>query len=115
MRKIYFMNYKVKAIPKFEKELKRLAKKFPSLKTEYFDLVQSLKQQPEQGTHLGEGCYKIRLAIASKGKGKSGGARVITCVKIVDTAVYLLTIFDKSEQENIPNKELEELLKGIPK
>lgn len=109
------MSYKVKAIPKFEKELKRLAKKFPSLKIEYLKLIKSLKEQPQQGTSLGSDCFKIRLAIASKGKGKSGGARVITCIKIVETAVYLLTIFDKSEQENIPDKELEELLKWIPK
>ena len=108
------MSYNIKAIPKFEKELKRLAKKFPSLKTEYVELVQSLKEQPEQGTALGNNCYKVCVAIASKGKGKSGGARVITCFKIVETAVYLLTIFDKSEQENIPDKELKELLKWVP-
>lgn len=78
-------------------------------------MIKSLKEQPQQGTSLGSDCFKIRLAIASKGNGKSGGARVITCIKIVETAVYLLTIFDKSEQENIPDKELEELLKWIPK
>jgi mRNA-degrading endonuclease RelE of RelBE toxin-antitoxin system len=107
------MSYKVKTIPKFDKELKRLAKKYPSLKREFIELVQSLKEQPTQGTSLGNDCYKIRLAIASKQKGKSGGARVITYVQVVQTAVYLLTIFDKSEQENIPDKELEELLKWI--
>jgi hypothetical protein len=73
----------------------------------------SLKENPDQGTSLGSDCYKIRLSIASKGKGKSGGARVITCVKIVETNVYLLTIFDKSEHENIPDKDLKELLKYI--
>ena|SRR5689334_3610779 len=108
------MSYKVKAIPKFEKELKRLAKKYPSLKTEYIELVQSLKEEPEQGPPLGNNCYKIRLAIASKGKGKSGGSRVITYVHVLQTTVYLLTIFDKSEKENIPDKELEALLKEIP-
>jgi len=108
------MSYKIKAIPKFEKELKRLAKKYPSLKAEYIELVQSLKQEPEQGTPLGNNCYKIRLAIASKGKGKSGGSRVITYVQVLQTTVYLLTIFDKSEKENIPDKELEALLKEIP-
>lgn len=107
------MSYKVKAIPKFEKELKQLAKKYPSLKTEYIELVQSLKQEPEQGTPLGNNCYKIWLAIASKGKGKSGGSRVITYVQVLQTTVYLLTIFDKSEKENIPDKELEALLKEI--
>lgn len=107
------MNYKIKSIPKFEKELKHLAKKYPSLKNEYLELLISLKEKPDQGTSLGSNCYKIRLSIASKGKGKSGGARVITCVKIIETVVYLLTIFDKSEQENIPDKDLKELLKYI--
>ncbi|MDQ6763524.1 MAG: type II toxin-antitoxin system RelE/ParE family toxin [Bacteroidota bacterium] len=107
------MRYKVKAISKFEKELKRLAKKFPSLKAEYLQLIKSLQNHPTQGTPLGANCFKIRVAVSSKGKGKSGGARVITYVKIVETVVYLLTIFDKSEKENIPDKELGELLKEI--
>jgi mRNA-degrading endonuclease RelE of RelBE toxin-antitoxin system len=107
------MSYKVKFIPKFEKELKRLAKKFPSLKDDFSLLLKSLKENPSQGTPLGNECYKIRLAIASKGKGKSGGARVITCFKIVHGTVFLLTIFDKSEHENISDKELGELLKFI--
>ena len=107
------MNYKVISIPKFEKELKRLTKKYPSLKTEYIELVQRLEHGPEHGTHIGNNCYKIRLAVASKGKGKSGGARVITYLQIKDASVYLLFIFDKSEKENISNKELYELLKWI--
>lgn len=108
------MSYKVKTIPKFDKELKRLVKKYPSLKNEFFKLIQELKQQPDHGTPIGNSCYKIRLAIASKGKGKSGGARVITYLQITDTTVFLLSIYDKSEQENIPDKELAELLKFIP-
>ncbi|MEO6721076.1 MAG: type II toxin-antitoxin system RelE/ParE family toxin [Ferruginibacter sp.] len=114
MRRTFFMNYKVKSIPKFEKEIKRMAKKYPSLKKEYPLLVQSLKENPQQGTNLGNNCFKIRVSIASKGKGKSGGARVIIYLQLSQTTVYLLTIFDKSEQENIPDKELEELLKWIP-
>jgi hypothetical protein len=50
------------------------------------------------------------MAISSKGKGKSGGSRVITCVKIINQTAYLLTIYDKSDKENIPDKELDELL-----
>lgn len=107
------MSFRVQFIPKFEKELKRLAKKFPSLKSDFSTLIGSLKENPNQGTSLGNDCYKIRLAIASKGKGKSGGARVITCFKISHNTVFLLTIFDKSEQENIPDKELKELLNFI--
>jgi mRNA-degrading endonuclease RelE of RelBE toxin-antitoxin system len=113
MQKIYSMSYKIKTIPKFEKELKRLTKKYPSLKTEYIELVKELKENPNHGTPIGSCCYKIRLAIASKGKGKSGGARVITYLQIVETSVFLLSIYDKSEQENIPNKELAEILKAI--
>ena len=108
------MNYKVISIPKFEKELKRLAKKYPSLKGEYIELVHSLKVHPEQGTSLGNNCFKIRLAISSKGRGKSSGARILTCLKVTETTIYLLTIFDKSERENIPDHELQALLKWIP-
>ena len=114
MPKNYSMSYKVQAIPQFEKELKRLSKKYLSLKNEYLKLVLSLKKQPVQGTALGNNCFKIRLSIASKGKGKSGGARVITYIHLVQSEVYLLTIFDKSEVENIPDKELTGLLKWIP-
>ena len=108
------MNYKIKSIPRFEKEIKRLSKKYPSLKSEFIELVNELKENPTQGTSIGNNCYKIRLSIASKGKGKSGGARVITYLQISETIVYLLSIFDKSEQENIGDKELSELLRYIP-
>ena len=108
------MSYKIKTIPRFDKDIKRLAKKYPSIKAEYIELVQSLKDDPQQGKALGNNCYKIRLAIASKGKDKSGGARVITYLQISDTSVYLLYIYDKSEMENIPDKELDELLGDIP-
>ncbi len=107
------MSYNVKFISRFEKELKRLSKKYPSLKSDFSLLLQSLKENPSQGTSLGNDCYKIRLAISSKGKGKSGGARVITCFKVSHETVYLLTIFDKSELESISDKELKELLKYI--
>ena len=107
------MSYSIIAVPRFEKELKRLAKKHPSLKKEFIELVQSLKLQPKQGTPLGNHCYKVRLSIASKGKGKSGGARVITYVHVLQTSVYLLSIFDKSEQDNISDKDLISLISGI--
>ncbi len=96
--------------PGFKKQMKRLAKKFPSLAKEFPELVESLKTEPIQGIYLGRNCYKIRLAIASKGRGKSGGGRVITCVQIVDDMVYLLSIYDKSEQESLSDNELDELL-----
>ncbi len=107
------MNYSVFTIPPFDKQLKKLAKKYPSLKNEYAELIESLEAHPEQGTALGQNCYKIRFAIKSKGKGKRAGARVIINVLISDSIVYLLTIYDKSDKENLTNKELEELLQFI--
>lgn len=108
------MNYNVIATHLFKREIKRLLKKYHSLSKEFDTLINSLEKQPEQGTPIGHHCYKIRLAIASKGAGKSGGARLITCVRVVESTVYLLTIFDKAEKENIPDKELRQLLKLLP-
>jgi mRNA-degrading endonuclease RelE of RelBE toxin-antitoxin system len=108
------MSYNVLPIPPFDRQLKRLSKKYPSLKEEYFELIESLEENPEQGTGIGKNCYKIRIAIASKGKGKSGGARVITNFAIADKTVYLLSIYDKSDKESLTDKELDELLKYVP-
>jgi len=71
------MLYSVKTIEVFERQAKRLIKKYASLRNELLELVFQLKENPVQGNSIGNNCYKIRLAIASKGKGKSGGARVI--------------------------------------
>jgi len=109
------MKYNVLTIPPFDRQLKRLARKFPSLKTEYADLIENLGENPEKGTSLGNNCFKIRLAIASKGRGKSGGARVITHFYIENETVFLLAIYDKSEQADLSDKELKELLWGIEK
>jgi mRNA-degrading endonuclease RelE of RelBE toxin-antitoxin system len=107
------MSYSVVFTHTFEKELKVLKKKYPSLKHEYAELVENLETNPIQGTPLGKDCYKIRLAIRSKGKGKSGGARVITCLRVLRETVILLTIFDKSEKENISDRELERLIAEV--
>jgi mRNA-degrading endonuclease RelE of RelBE toxin-antitoxin system len=108
------MNYSVLSVPPFDKQLKRLVKKYPSLKKEFAELIGSLQLHPDQGTAIGNHCYKIRLSMASKGKGKSGGARVITYLQVVHHAVYLLAIYDKSEQADIDDKDLKTLLKLIP-
>jgi mRNA-degrading endonuclease RelE of RelBE toxin-antitoxin system len=109
------MTYNIIAVPTFKKELKKLAKKYHSIKSDLAILFETLEVNPEQGVSLGNNCYKIRLAIASKNKGKSGGARLITNFVIADTTVYLLSIYDKSDKENLTDKELNELLKFVPK
>lgn len=108
------MNCSVLTIPPFDKQLKRLVKKYPSLKKEFASLIDELEQNPEQGIKIGKSCFKIRIAIASKGKGKSGGARVITNFTISENTVYLLSIYDKSEKDSLSDSELEDLLSLVP-
>lgn len=107
------MSYKISPIENFKREAKRLIKKYPSLRKELQILGEQLSENPVLGSPLGYNCYKIRLAISSKGKGKSGGARIITCVYVAGNTIFLLSIYDKSEQEDISDKELKNLLKQI--
>ncbi len=104
------MSYSVEITAHFKKQFKRLVKKYPSLKGELFELIEILETAPEQGSSIGNNCYKIRISIASKGKGKSGGARVIINIHFSAELVYLLSIYDKSEVDNISDSELAELL-----
>ena len=111
------MSVEVIITDNFSREAKKLTKKYRSLKNELSLLQKALEENPRQGTLLTKDVYKIRLAIKSKGKGKSGGARVITMVlnvKISDSMeVYLLSIYDKSTIDNIPPKKLESLIDSI--
>ena len=108
------MSFKLETIAQFKREAKRLVKKFPSLRTEIEQLGERLQENPYLGTALSNGFYKIRLGIRSKGKGKRGGARVITYVKIVAETVYLVSVYDKSERSDISDAELNALLLDIP-
>jgi len=105
------MSFNIIVTTGFKKHAKKIGKKHPSLKSDIGELIGSLEKEPLQGEPLGKDCYEVRMAITSKGKGKSGGSRVITCVKVVEEDVYLLAIYDKSEKENISDKELYQLLK----
>lgn len=107
------MSYNIIATPNFKKELKRLLKKFQSLKVEYVALLDDLAQNPTLGTSLGNNIYKIRISIASKGKGKSGGARVITFVVKAEETIYLMDIYDKSEKANVSDKEIRSHIEGL--
>lgn len=107
------MSFSILTTPPFEKELKQLAKKYPSVKKDIADLAVKLLKEPKMGIAFGNDCYKIRMAITSKGKGKSGGARVITFVQIIETTIYLLSIYDKADTSNISDKILKERLRGL--
>lgn len=105
------MNYKVVYTSEFEKEIKRLSQKYPSLHSDFKEFLIEISRKPFSGTPLGNNCYKTRLAIKSKGKGKSGGARIISCIQVVLETVILISIYDKSEKADITDKEIKDRLK----
>ena len=83
---------------------------------DYDAFLTGLEQDPFQGTSLGKGVRKVRMAIASKGKGKSGGARILTLnVKVSEDGmnVTLLTIYDKGEISNVKDEFIESLIKNL--
>lgn len=97
------MKVTISTIDEFDRQAHRLAKKYKSLKADLMTLREEIMKNPLLGTDLGSGVRKVRMAIASKGKGKSGGARVLTLNMLVsgDTEVTLLAIYDKNEIENV--------------
>jgi len=107
------MSYRIELSENFKKEAKKLTKKFPSLKQELAVLFSQLETNPTMGTALGNNIYKIRLAIASKNKGKSGGARVLSFVKITATTVLIFSIYDKSDIDSLSDKEIHKLIKAL--
>jgi len=106
------MNYRIVTTDDFERNFKRLSKKYHSLKDDYEILINELLKNPTMGDDLGNNTRKVRMAIASKNRGKSCGARVITfnvLVDMVNTKIYLLTIYDKGEHDSISKKEIAQL------
>jgi len=100
----------------FEKYFKRYSKKFRSISSEILELEKLLIENPKLGTDLGDGLFKIRLAVKSKNKGKSGGFRVVTYLVTENDDnldINLIIIYDKSEIEDIPKKELLAIVKEI--
>jgi mRNA-degrading endonuclease RelE of RelBE toxin-antitoxin system len=107
------MSYKIVPTQNFGRELKSLAKKHRSIKANVIELVCQLEANPIMGDEVVEHCFKIRMAITSKNKGKSGGARVITYVYVAQEMVFLLSIYDKGEQEDISNHEIKALIADL--
>jgi mRNA-degrading endonuclease RelE of RelBE toxin-antitoxin system len=106
------MSCKVELSENFKKEAKRLSKKYSSLKYELEILFNQLESNPIMGIDLGNNVYKIRLAISSKNKGKSGGARIISYYHL-ENAVILLSIYNKGEKDSISNQEIQNFIDEI--
>ena len=107
------MSYKLSLTTKFQRDAKKLLKKYPSFKNDLDTIFSQIKGEPTSGISIGKSCYKVRVKISAKNKGKSGGGRLITYVHFSGEEVYLLTIYDKSEKENITDAELNALLSEI--
>lgn len=114
--KVYWMSCSVKVSGDFAREAKRLAKKYPSFKKDYKDFLDSIKENPLQGDEIAKNIRKIRMAIKSKGKGKSGGARVITfniLTDIEDGQVVLLLIYDKEEASSVKANVVKQIVRDM--
>jgi mRNA-degrading endonuclease RelE of RelBE toxin-antitoxin system len=118
------MSCSIIVIDDFKRDARKLVKKYPSLKHELAELQGQLMANPRMGVIIHENTYKIRLAVKSKGRGKSGGLRVITHVVEVEirveagisesnTTIFMMAIYDKSEMGNISEKEIKGLLDEI--
>jgi len=112
------MPTEIRLTPEFERDARRALKKFGSLRQELAELMAALVLNPQMGTPLGNRCYKIRLAVRSKGQGKRGGMRVITYVLLQlapdnNDVVYLASLYDKSDRDTVSDAELKALVASI--
>lgn len=108
------MSYSIIPTDNFSREAKQLAKKYRSFKTDLLQLKDDLIKNPLIGTSLGNNVYKIRLAIGSKSRGKAGGARVLSYVYVSGEKVFLLSVYDKSEKDTIPDHEIKAFINTLP-
>lgn len=113
------MKVEIKLTDDFHRAAKKLLKKYRSLNAELQTLATALKENPRMGTLIAENIYKIRLAVKSKGGGKSGGMRIVTYVHAIiveseeDIQVYLLTIYDKAEFDTVSDEYLKSVIEAI--
>lgn len=105
---------KIRISDEFKTAYKRLKKKHKSLEADFEALLLSLQKNPFQGVEIHENIWKIRLNITSKGRGKSGGARVIVRIRIVMDELQLLYIYDKADLGNVSDSYLRDILKRMP-
>jgi mRNA-degrading endonuclease RelE of RelBE toxin-antitoxin system len=110
------MSFEIQTTSYFDTEAKRLAKRHRSFIDDLQDFQEELLKNPYQGTELSPGIRKIRLTIDSKGRGKSGGARVITFTYLVDEkdgVVILLLLYDKADASSIKMNVVRKIIKDL--
>jgi len=103
-------NLVIKDTYTFNKAVKKLKKKYKHIENDYMAFVNEIQAIDDLGVNLGNGVYKVRIANTDKNSGKSSGYRLISYLKMVDNVLYLMFIYDKSEMENISEKEIDALI-----
>lgn len=104
------LDFFVQESDSYKKSKKQLLKRFRNLDKDVKEFLLDVKTNDDLGISLGSSIYKARIANTDKNRGKSGGYRLITLLKVVDTKIYLLYIYDKSDLENITEDELDEFV-----
>ncbi|MEM6396602.1 MAG: hypothetical protein AAF741_09660 [Bacteroidota bacterium] len=111
------MNFEIRFSREFQRRAKKLSKKYPSFKKDIEEIAKSLSNDPYQGVVIGPNTYKVRFKISSKGKGKSGGGRLITYVRVVEVEttniINVITVYDKSEIASVPYRLIKELISDL--
>ncbi len=105
--------FKVLATQSYQQASKQLSKRFRHLDSDVQEFLCNVDDIKSLGTPLGKDFYKVRIANSDKNKGKSAGYRLITLIKIIETSIYLVYIYDKSELENISEQELDSLITDL--
>ncbi|MDE7376044.1 MAG: type II toxin-antitoxin system RelE/ParE family toxin [Muribaculaceae bacterium] len=104
----------IKVTDAFIRCAKPLAKRYRSFNKDYQAFLDELEMNPQAGADLGEGFRKVRMSIAAKGKGKSGGARVITFNTVErNGCLYLIYVYDKSDAENVNLAVIKKIAKDL--
>ena len=106
------MNLKIVSLDIFNKDVKRLYKKYKKLSIDLTTLKDTLQKNPRAGIELGNNCYKLRLANSSIPTGKSGGFRVIYYYLDNQKNIFLLIMYSKAELENVRENRLIGILKN---
>lgn len=104
------MNFKIETIPRFEKDVKKLKKKFPNIKNDLVKFIDELSTNPTLGINLGENIFKVKISNSSIPTGKSGGFRIITYYQKNDI-LYLVTMYSKTEKDTVLTDKLRQIVK----
>lgn len=111
------MKVSINFLPEFFRQAKALRKKYASFERDFQLLLDQLEENPFLGISLGKGVRKVRMAVASKGKGKSGGVRILTYSinKTTDdeVTITLLSVYDKSKISNVTDEYISLLVNEI--